>query len=189
MIVELDARYRFENYIVGSANRLAVSAARAVAQAPGAAFNPLFIYSSSGLGKTHLLLAIGHLGRQLQPDLKVAYSTVDELVDELNASVASSAVEALRERYQNVNVLLLDDVQFLAGRRETQSEILRLFNGLQRGGRQIVLTSDRPPSEIPGLEARLVSRFQWGMVADIDVPDVEHRIAILRQKAELDHLE
>lgn len=182
--MELDARYRFENYIVGSANRLAVSAARAVAQAPGAAFNPLFIYSSSGLGKTHLLLAIGHLSRQLQPDLKIAYSTVDELVDELNASVASSAVDALRERYQNVNVLLLDDVQFLAGRRETQSEILRLFNGLQRGGRQVVLTSDRPPAEIADLDDRLITRFSGGLVVDVGAPDYETRAAIVRLKSD-----
>lgn len=182
--MELDARYRFENYVVGSANRLAVSAARAVAQAPGAAFNPLFIYSGSGLGKTHLLLAIGHLGRQLQPDLKVAYSTVDELVDELNASVASSAVEALRERYQNVNVLLLDDVQFLAGRRETQSEILRLFNGLQRSGRQVVLTSDRPPAEIADLDERLITRFSGGLVVDVGAPDYETRAAIARLKSD-----
>jgi len=182
--VELDARYRFENYVVGSANRLAVSAARAVAQAPGAAFNPLFIYSGSGLGKTHLLLAIGHLARQLQPDLKVAYSTVDELVDELNASVASSAVDALRERYQNVSVLLLDDVQFLAGRRETQTEILRLFNGLQRGGRQIVLTSDRPPAEIADLDERLITRFSGGLVVDVGAPDYETRAAIVRVKCD-----
>jgi len=182
--VELDARYRFENYVVGSANRLAVSAARAVAQAPGAAFNPLFIYSGSGLGKTHLLLAIGHLARQLQPDLKVAYSTVDELVDELNASVASSAVDALRERYQNVNVLLLDDVQFLAGRRETQTEILRLFNGLQRGGRQVVLTSDRPPAEIADLDERLITRFSGGLVVDVGAPDYETRAAIVRVKCD-----
>ena len=182
--MELDARYRFENYVVGSANRLAVSAARAVAQAPGAAFNPLFIYSGSGLGKTHLLLAIGHLARQLQPNLKVAYSTVDELVDELNASVASSAVDALRERYQNVNVLLLDDVQFLAGRRETQTEILRLFNGLQRGGRQVVLTSDRPPAEIADLDERLITRFSGGLVVDVGAPDYETRAAIVRVKCD-----
>jgi len=182
--VELDARYRFENYVVGSANRLAVSAARAVAQAPGAAFNPLFIYSGSGLGKTHLLLAIGHLGRQLQPDLKVAYATVEELVDELNASVSSGAVEALRERYQNLNVLLLDDVQFLAGRRETQAEMLRLFNGLQRGGRQIVLTSDRPPAEIADLDERLITRFSGGLVVDVGAPDYETRAAIVRVKCD-----
>lgn len=182
--MDLDTRYRFENYVVGSANRLAVSAARAVAQAPGAAFNPLFIYSSSGLGKTHLLLAIGHLAHQLQPDLRVAYTTVDELVDELNASVASSAMEALKERYENVSVLLLDDAQFLAGRRETQSEILRLFNGLQRSGRQIVLTSDRPPAEIADLDERLITRFSGGLVVDVGAPDYETRVAILRLKCE-----
>ena len=187
--MELDARYRFENFIVGSANRLAVSAARAVAQAPGATFNPLFIYSSSGLGKTHLLVSIGHLARQLAPDLCLAYATTDQLVDELNAAVASGAVEAFKERYQTVGLLLLDDVQFLAARQETQSELLRLFNVLQHVGRQVVLTSDRPPAEIADLDQRLITRFSGGLVVDMGPPDYETRAAILRAKCEERHVQ
>ncbi|HXY31325.1 MAG TPA: DnaA/Hda family protein [Gemmatimonadaceae bacterium] len=182
--MELDPRFRFENYIVGSANRLAVSAARAVAQAPGAAYNPLFVYSSSGLGKTHLMLAVGHLAKQLQPSLCVEYATVDELVEELNTAVVSGAIEQFKQRYAAVDLLLLDDVQFLAGRRETQSEMLRLFNTLQRSGKQIVLTSDRPPNEIADLDDRLITRFSGGLVVDVGAPDYETRVAILRTKCE-----
>lgn len=184
MSVEMDPRFRFENYIVGAANRLAVSAAHAVAQAPGAAYNPLYIYSGSGLGKTHLLCAIGHLARQIQPELSVAYITVDELVDELNAAVASGAMEAFKARWQGVRVLLVDDVQFLAGRHETQSEMLRLFNTLQRAGGQVVFTSDRPPSEIADLDQRLITRFSGGLVVDVGAPDFETRVAILRLRCE-----
>jgi chromosomal replication initiator protein DnaA len=182
--VDLDVRYRFENYVVGSANRLAVSAARAVAQAPGSAYNPLFIYSSSGLGKTHLLLAIGHLARQLQPDLAIEYTTVDEFVDELTGAVSSGTMERFKQRLQGMGMLLLDDVQFLAGRQETQSEMLRLFNALQRSGKQVVLTSDRPPAEIADLDERLITRFSGGLVVDVGVPDYETRVAILRTKTE-----
>jgi chromosomal replication initiator protein len=184
MMVDLDARYRFESYVVGSANRLAVSAARAVAQAPGSAYNPLFIYSSSGLGKTHLMLAIGHLARQLQPELDVEYSTVDEFVDELTNAVSSGTIDRFKHRLQGVGLLLLDDVQFLAGRQETQSEMLRLFNALQRSGKQVVLTSDRPPAEIADLDERLITRFSGGLVVDVGVPDYETRVAILRKKCE-----
>ncbi len=184
MMVDLDVRYRFDNYVVGSANRLAVSAARAVAQAPGSAYNPLFIYSSSGLGKTHLLVAIGHLAHQLQPELEVEYSTADEFVDELTAAVSTGAMETFKQRLQRVGMLLLDDVQFLAGRQETQAEMLRLFNVLQRSGKQVVLTSDRPPAEIADLDERLITRFSGGLVVDVGVPDYETRVAILRTKAE-----
>lgn len=183
-MVDLDPRYRFESYVVGSANRLAVSAARAVAQAPGSAYNPLFIYSSSGLGKTHLMLAIGHLARQLQPELDVEYSTVDEFVDELTNAVSSGTIDRFKHRLQGVGLLLLDDVQFLAGRQETQSEMLRLFNALQRSGKQVVLTSDRPPAEIADLDERLITRFSGGLVVDVGVPDYETRVAILRKKCE-----
>ncbi|HEX6535382.1 MAG TPA: DnaA/Hda family protein [Gemmatimonadaceae bacterium] len=182
--MELDPRYRFENYIVGSANRLAVSAARAVAQAPGAAYNPLFIYSSSGLGKTHLLQAIGHLARQLQPEIRIEYVSVDEFVDELNTAVSAGTIDAFKQRYQDVGLLMLDDVQFLTGRRETQSEMLRLFNVLQRHGKQIVLTSDRTPAEISDLDERLITRFSGGLVVDVGRPDYETRVAILRTKCE-----
>lgn len=178
--MELDARYRFDNYIIGSANRLAVSAARAVAQSPGVTYNPLFIYSSSGLGKTHMMLAIANHAMQLQPELRVEYSTVDEFVNELTAAVAAGSVEAFRQHHQRIGMLLLDDVQFLAGRRETQSEMLRLFDALQRSRTQVVFTSDRPPSEIADLDARLITRFSGGLVVDVAAPDYETRVAILR---------
>jgi chromosomal replication initiation ATPase DnaA len=182
--MELDARYRFDNYVVGSANRLAVSAARAVAQSPGATYNPLFIYSSSGLGKTHIMLAIANHAMQLQPGLRVEYSTVDEFVNELTEAVAVGSVEAFRQRHQRTGLLLLDDVQFLAGRRETQSEMLRLFDALQRSGTQVVFTSDRPPSEIADLDERLITRFSGGLVVDVAAPDYETRMAILRMWCE-----
>ena len=178
--MELDARYRFDNYVVGSANRLAVSAARAVAQSPGATYNPLFIYSSSGLGKTHIMLAIANHAMRLQPELRVEYSTVDEFVNELTEAVAVGSMEAFKQRHQRTGMLLLDDVQFLAGRRETQSEMLRLFDALQRSGTQVVFTSDRPPSEIADLDERLITRFSGGLVVDVAAPDYETRVAILR---------
>jgi chromosomal replication initiator protein len=182
--VDLDPRYRFENYIVGGANRLAVSAARAVGQSPGTSYNPLFIYSSSGLGKTHLMLAIGHLARQLQPQLTVEYVTLEEFIEELNHAIGDSAMELFKRRFHMVDMLLLDDVQFLAGRKETQSEMLRLFNTLQRAGKQVVLTSDRPPSEIGDLDERLITRLTGGLVVDVGTPDYETRVAILRTKCE-----
>lgn len=180
----LDARLRFETFVVGSANRLAVSAARAVAQSPGAAYNPLFIYAPSGLGKTHLLAAIGHLARQLQPDLQVEYVTTDDLVDQLNVAITGGDAEAFRRRFADLDVFLLDDVQFVAGRQETQSELLRLFNALQRSGKQIVLTSDRPPAEIADLDDRLMSRFSGGLLVDMGAPDYETRVAILRRRCD-----
>jgi len=182
--VDLDPRYRFENYIVGGANRLAVSAARAVGQSPGTSYNPLFIYSSSGLGKTHLMLAIGHLAHQLQPQLTIEYVTLEEFIEELNHAIGDSAMELFKRRFHMVDMLLLDDVQFLAGRKETQSEMLRLFNALQRAGKQVVLTSDRPPSEIGDLDERLISRLSGGLVVDVGPPDYETRVAILRSKCE-----
>ena len=182
--MDLDPRYRFENYIVGGANRLAVSAARAVGQSPGTSYNPLFIYSSSGLGKTHLMLAIGHLAHQLQPQLTVEYVTLEEFIEELNHAVGDSAMELFKRRFHMVDMLLLDDVQFLAGRRETQSEMLRLFNTLQRAGKQVVLTSDRPPSEIGDLDERLITRLTGGLVVDVGPPDYETRVAILRSKCD-----
>jgi chromosomal replication initiator protein len=182
--VDLDPRYRFENYIVGGANRLAVSAARAVGQSPGTSYNPLFIYSSSGLGKTHLMLAIGHLARQLNPAITVEYVTLEEFVEELNHAIGDSAMELFKRRFHMVDMLLLDDVQFLAGRKETQSEMLRLFNTLQRAGKQVVLTSDRPPSEIGDLDERLITRLTGGLVVDVGPPDYETRVAILRSKCD-----
>src|SRR5262245_15441787 len=143
----LDGRFRFENYVVGAANKLAVAAARAVAESPGAAYNPLFIYSGSGLGKTHLLAAIGHRARELQPSLDIEYVSLDDFVDQLHAAISSGQADAFRRRWQQLDVLLLDDVQFLTAKRETQSEMLRLFNALHGSGKQIVMASDRPPTE------------------------------------------
>jgi chromosomal replication initiator protein len=180
----LDPRFRFDTFVVGAANRLAVSAARAVAQSPGAAYNPLFIYAPSGLGKTHLLSAIGQLAKQLQPDLQVEYVTTDELVEHLHQSVTRGETEAFRERFSQLDVLLLDDAQFLTGRQETQSELLRLFNVLQRSGKQIVLTSDRPPTEIADLDERLLTRFSGGLLVDMGAPDYETRVAILRRRCD-----
>lgn len=179
-----DGRYRFQNFVVGAANRLAVSAARAVAQSPGAAYNPLFIYSNSGLGKTHLLLATGQLATELAPALRTSYVALGEMVDELHGAVAAGRVAEFRERFRDIDMLLLDDVQFLAGRRETQTELLRLFDVLRRGGRQLVLASDRPPAEISELDAQLLTRFSGGLIVDIDKPDYETRVAILRRKCE-----
>ena len=177
-----DGRLRFENFVVGSANRLAVAAARAVAEAPGSVYNPLVVYSGSGLGKTHLLAAVGNFARQLNPALRVEFTPLDELVEQLHAAISAGEADALRKRYQEADLFLLDDVQFLTGRRETQSELLRLLNALQSAGRQIVMTSDRPPSEIADLDERLVTRFAGGLTVDIGAPDYETRVAILRTR-------
>jgi chromosomal replication initiator protein len=182
--VQLEGRFRFDNFVVGSANRLAVAAARAVAEAPGAVYNPLFVYSGPGLGKTHLICAVGHLVRQLQPELTVEYLTLDEFVEQLHASIAAGQTDAFKQRYQRVDVLLLDDVQFLTGRRETQSEMLRLFNALTGSGRQIVMTSDRPPTEIADVDERLLNRLAGGLIVDIGPPDYETRVAIVRSKCD-----
>jgi chromosomal replication initiator protein len=177
-------RHRFDNFIVGSANRLAVAAARAVAESPGTAYNPLFIYSGSGLGKTHLMGAIAHHARTIQPALAADYLTLDEFVQQMHAAVSIGQAEPFRQRYQRVDLLMLDDVQFLTGRREMQNEMLRLFNVLQGAGRQIVMTSDRPPSEIADVDERLLTRLAGGLIVDIGTPDYETRVAILRSKCE-----
>ncbi|HET7583414.1 MAG TPA: DnaA/Hda family protein [Gemmatimonadaceae bacterium] len=182
--MSLDERYRFENFVVGAANKLAVAAANAVAHAPGAAYNPLFIYSGSGLGKTHLLIATGQLAHQVMPELTIYYATLDEFVEQLHGAIAAGRSDAFRQHFDTIDMLLLDDVQFLAGHRETQSEMLRLFNALQRTGRQIVLTSDRAPAEISDLDERLITRFSGGLIVDIGPPDYETRVAILRRKCE-----
>ncbi|MFL5562188.1 MAG: DnaA ATPase domain-containing protein [Gemmatimonadaceae bacterium] len=179
-----DARFRFENFVVGSANRLAVAAARAVSEAPGSAYNPLFVYSASGLGKTHLASAIGNYAKQLQPTLQTEYVTLDDFVEQLHAAISIGQTLSFTQRYAHVDMLLIDDVQFLTGRRETQSEMLRLFNLLQGSGRQIVMTSDRPPNEIADVDERLVSRLAGGLIVDIGPPDYETRAAILRNKCE-----
>jgi chromosomal replication initiator protein len=182
--MQVDERARFDNYVVGSANRLAVAAARAVAEAPGAVYNPLFIYSSSGLGKTHLMGAIGNLALQRSPDLSVEYVGLDEFVQQLLAAIASGEMDRFTQRYSHVDLLLIDDMQFLTGRRETQSELLRLLTAMQSGGGQIIMTSDRPPLEIADVDERLISRLSGGLIVDIGAPDYETRVAILREKCD-----
>jgi chromosomal replication initiator protein len=185
----LSDRYTFGHFVVGKANELAAAAANAVAQAPGKVYNPLFIYGDTGLGKTHLMQAVAHdiVGRA--PDTRIVFVGTEQFTNEMIGSIQNRTTHDFRRKYREVDILLVDDVHFLKGKEATQEEFFHTFNALYEAGRQIILTSDRPPSEIPGLEARLVSRFQWGMVADVDLPDFEHRIAILRHKAELDHLE
>ncbi|MBE0594484.1 MAG: ATP-binding protein, partial [Gemmatimonadales bacterium] len=182
MTEELNSRLTFDTLVVGAANRLAVTAARTVGESPGTAYNPLFIYGESGLGKTHLLTAIGHLARQMVADADVEYVTLDEFVEQYHAAVAAGQSEALRGRFGRVDVLLLDDVQFLTHRRELQAELLRIVELLQAANRQIVLTSDRPPAEIQDLDERLLSRFDGGLVVDMDAPDYETRLAILKRR-------
>ena len=184
MTTALNPKFTFETFVVGAANRLAVTAARSVAESPGSAYNPLFIYSGSGLGKTHLLMAIGANAKRLAPTLNVEYLTLEEYVEAFHAAIAAGQGDAFRRRFQMVDVLLVDDVQFLTNRREMQSELLRLTEALQTAGRQIVLTSDRTPAEIADLDERLISRFSGGLVVDIGTPDYETRVAILRRKAE-----
>jgi chromosomal replication initiator protein DnaA len=181
---ELNPKFSFETLVVGAANRLAVTAARTVAESPGTAYNPLFVYSPTGLGKTHLLMAVGQLARELAPQVRVEYLTIDEFVEAYNAAVAAGQSEALRSRYAQVDVLLVDDVQFLTHRREMQAELLRITQELQSAGKQIVLTSDSPPSEIEDLDERLLSRFDAGLLVDIGSPDAETRLAILLRRAE-----
>ena len=180
----LNPKFTFETFVVGAANRLAVTAGRTVAENPGSAYNPLFIYSGSGLGKTHLLMAIGHSAKALAPQLNIEYLTLDEYVEAFHAAIAAGQGDAFRRRFQNVDALLVDDVQFLTNRKEMQAELLRLTEALQQAGHQIVLTSDRPPAEIADLDERLISRFSGGLVVDMGVPDYETRVAILRRKAE-----
>ncbi len=183
-MTRLNPRYRFDNYVVGSANRLAVTAARAVAESPGMVYNPLFVYGGSGLGKTHLLMAIGHLAQEINPQLTVEYLTLDEFVEAFHAAIAAGQGEAYRRRYAETGLLLVDDVQFLTHRREMQAELLRLTNAVLSSGQQIILSSDRPPNEIEALDERLIQRFAGGLVIDIAGPDYETRIAILRRQAE-----
>jgi len=180
----LNPKFTFETFVIGAANRLAVTAARTVAESPGSAYNPLFIYSGSGLGKTHLLMAIGAAAKRLAADLHVEYLTLDEYVEAFHAAIAAGQGDAFRRRFQTVDVLLIDDVQFLTNRLEMQAELLRLSEALQAAGRQIVLTSDRTPVDIENLDERLISRFSGGLVVDIGAPDYETRVAILRRKSE-----
>lgn len=184
MPLDMDQRLTFDNFIVGSANRLAAAAARRVAESPGTAYNPLFIYSASGLGKTHLIGAIGNHIRRVHPQLNVMYDTLEHLMDGVMSAIHAGERDAFRKQIRDINVLLLDDVQFLAGRHAAQEELLRAWDGISARGGQLVLASDRPPREIDDLDQRLLSRFSGGLATDVGAPDYETRVAIVTRKAE-----
>jgi chromosomal replication initiator protein len=179
----LNPRNTFESFVVGANNQMAHAAALAVAQSPAQAYNPLFIYGDTGLGKTHLMHAIGHAILHHNPDAKVAYLSTEKFTNEFIQALQENSLTRFRQRYRNVDVLLLDDVQFLAGKERIQEEFFHTFNDLFESGKQVVLSSDRRASEIQKLESRLVSRFEWGLPADIQPPDFETRVAILRTKS------
>jgi len=182
--IGLNPKYTFENYIIGSNNRFAHASAVAVSEAPGSKYNPLFIYGGVGLGKTHLMQAIGHSIAETCPGFNVIYTTGENFANELVSAIMNNNSESFRNKYRNIDLLLIDDIQFLAGKEKCQEEFFHTFNTLFEGGKQIILTSEKPPKEINLLEDRLKTRFEMGLAVDIQAPDYETRLAILRKKAE-----
>jgi len=186
--IRLNQRFTFENFVVGASNRMAYAASIAVANSPAKAYNPLFIYGGVGLGKTHLMQAIAQHILSKNPQFKVKYISSEKFTNELIASIQNKITEKFRQKYRNIDILLIDDIQFIAGKDASQEEFFHTFNSLYDYDKQIVISSDRPPREIPKLEERLISRFSWGLIVDIQPPDFETRVAILKKKIEKENI-